>query len=150
MAMGAKLAAPEKDVICLEGDGGLMCGILSELETAAHYGIGVTTIVFNNGTLGHERFNMAAGQDYMDFQSGIDFAICDVLAQHRVVRQVGAVCLGAGPEERQVAGGASGFCRLPVRPPGSVRCRGRSACSRWWACCSWGSLAPLLRWPCSA
>lgn len=74
MAMGAKLARPDMDVICLEGDGGLMCGILSELETAAHHGIGVTTIVFNNGTLGHERFNMREGQQFMDFTPGIDFA----------------------------------------------------------------------------
>jgi acetolactate synthase-1/2/3 large subunit len=74
MAMGAKLARPDLDVICLEGDGGLMCGILAELETAAHYGIGVTTIVFNNGTLGHERYNMHGGQEYMDFSGGIDFA----------------------------------------------------------------------------
>lgn len=75
MALGAKLAAPDMDVICLEGDGGIMCGILSELETAAHYNIGVTTVVFNNGTLGHERWNMHAAQEYMDFSEGIDFAM---------------------------------------------------------------------------
>src|SRR5205814_2116042 len=54
MALGAKLAAPDKDVICFEGDGGITCGILAELETAARHRIGVTTIVFNNATLGHE------------------------------------------------------------------------------------------------
>jgi acetolactate synthase-1/2/3 large subunit len=74
MAMGAKLARPDMDVICFEGDGGLMCGILSELETAAHYRIGVTTVVFNNGTLGHERYNMRNGREFMDFLPGIDFA----------------------------------------------------------------------------
>src|SRR5207247_2923058 len=51
MALGAKLAAPDKDVICFEGDGGIMCGILGELETAARCHIGVTTVVFNNATL---------------------------------------------------------------------------------------------------
>jgi acetolactate synthase-1/2/3 large subunit len=74
MALGAKLAAPEKDVICFEGDGGIMCGILGELETAARCNIGLTTVVFNNATLGHERFNMHGGLEYMDFLPGIDFA----------------------------------------------------------------------------
>ena len=75
MALGAKLAAPDKDVICLEGDGGITCGPLAELETAARCKIGVTTIVFNNGLLGHERYNMSSPQaEYMDFLPGIDFA----------------------------------------------------------------------------
>lgn len=75
MALGAKLAAPDKDVICLEGDGGITCGPLAELETAARCKIGVTTIVFNNGLLGHERYNMWGRQaEYMDFLPGIDFA----------------------------------------------------------------------------
>ncbi|MSQ23079.1 MAG: thiamine pyrophosphate-binding protein [Chloroflexi bacterium] len=89
MAMGAKLGAPGMDVICLEGDGGLMCGVLAEIETAAHYGIGVTTVVFNNGTLGHERFNMHAAHTYMDFSPGLDFAAvarglrCDAIRVER-------------------------------------------------------------------
>jgi acetolactate synthase-1/2/3 large subunit len=74
MAVGAKLAAPDRDVICFEGDGGIMCGILGELETAARCNVGVTTVVFNNATLGHERFNMHGGLEYMDFLPGIDFA----------------------------------------------------------------------------
>jgi acetolactate synthase-1/2/3 large subunit len=74
MALGAKLAAPEKDVICLEGDGGITCGPLAELETAARCKIGVTTIVFNNGLLGHERYNMwGRPAEYMDFLP-MDFA----------------------------------------------------------------------------
>jgi acetolactate synthase-1/2/3 large subunit len=76
MALGAKLAAPDKDVICFEGDGGIMCGILGELETAARYGIGVTTVVFNNSTLGHERWNMPGPRGAaMNFLTGIDFAM---------------------------------------------------------------------------
>jgi len=75
MAIGAKLAAPDKDVICLEGDGGITCGPLAELETLARCKIGVTTIVFNNGLLGHERYNMWGRQaQYMDFLPGVDFA----------------------------------------------------------------------------
>ncbi len=75
MALGAKLAAPDRDVICLEGDGGITCGPLAELETAARCRIGVTTIVFNNGVLGHERYNMwGKPAEYMHFLPGIDFA----------------------------------------------------------------------------
>jgi acetolactate synthase-1/2/3 large subunit len=75
MALGAKLAAPDKDVICLEGDGGITCGPLAELETAARCRIGVTTIVFNNARLGHERHNMwGSPAEYMDFLPDIDFA----------------------------------------------------------------------------
>jgi acetolactate synthase-1/2/3 large subunit len=76
MALGAKLAAPDKDVICLEGDGGITCGPLAELETAARCRIGVTTIVFNNARLGHERHNMWGRQaEYMDFLPNIDFSM---------------------------------------------------------------------------
>lgn len=76
MALGAKMAAPDKDVICFEGDGGIMCGILAELETAARYKIGVTTVVFNNGTLGHERWVTSGPQaKALDFLPGIDFAM---------------------------------------------------------------------------
>ncbi|HXF81148.1 MAG TPA: thiamine pyrophosphate-binding protein [bacterium] len=74
MALGAKLAAPERDVICLEGDGGITCGPLAELETAARCRIGVTVIVFNNGVLGHERYNMwGRPAEYMAFLP-MDFA----------------------------------------------------------------------------
>ena len=55
LAIGAKLAAPDRKVICFEGDGGLLCGILPELETAARYNVAVVVVVFNNGTLQLER-----------------------------------------------------------------------------------------------
>ncbi len=71
MAIGAKLAAPDKRVICFEGDGGLMCGILSELETAARYNVALTVIVFNNGGLNEP--GMPA-EDCVDFLPGINFA----------------------------------------------------------------------------
>lgn len=75
MAIGAKLAAPEKRVICFEGDGGLMCGILAELETAARYGLDIVVVVFNNGTYLHEKIRMRGPlAEEMDFLPGIDFA----------------------------------------------------------------------------
>jgi acetolactate synthase-1/2/3 large subunit len=46
-ALGAKVANPEKAVVSITGDGGFMFGV-QELATAAQYGIGLVTIVFNN------------------------------------------------------------------------------------------------------
>lgn len=50
-AVGAKLAAPERSVVALCGDGGfLMSG--QEIETAVRYGAGITVLVFRNGMHG--------------------------------------------------------------------------------------------------
>ena len=46
-ALGVKVANPDKAVISITGDGGLMFGI-QELATAAQYQIAVVTLVFNN------------------------------------------------------------------------------------------------------
>lgn len=46
-ALGAKLANPDRPVVCLTGDGGFMMAD-QELHTAAEHGVDVTTVVFNN------------------------------------------------------------------------------------------------------
>jgi acetolactate synthase-1/2/3 large subunit len=46
-SLGAKCGAPERPVICFTGDGGFWYH-LSELETAARYGINTVTVVNNN------------------------------------------------------------------------------------------------------
>lgn len=76
VAIGAKLAAPEKHVICFEGDGGIMCGILAELEMAARYNIAIVVVVFNNGAYLLEKQHL---KDYelnkeMNFLPGLNFA----------------------------------------------------------------------------
>jgi acetolactate synthase-1/2/3 large subunit len=49
-ALGAKIAAPDKNVLCIIGDGSFgMTGL--ELETAVRYGIKTVTLVYNNGGL---------------------------------------------------------------------------------------------------
>ncbi len=53
-AIGAKLADPERQVICVSGDGGFGY-VMNELETAARYGVDILVVVFNNGTLGFQR-----------------------------------------------------------------------------------------------
>ena len=52
--MGAKLAAPEKLCVNIMGDAAIgMTGM--DIETAARNGIGILTIVFNNGVMAAER-----------------------------------------------------------------------------------------------
>jgi acetolactate synthase-1/2/3 large subunit len=48
-ALGVKVANPHRAVVSLTGDGGFMFGV-QELATAAEHGIGVVTLLFNNGS----------------------------------------------------------------------------------------------------
>ncbi len=50
-AIGAAVAAPERDVICFAGDGCFMM-TCQELATAAHHGLALTVIVANNNRYG--------------------------------------------------------------------------------------------------
>jgi acetolactate synthase-1/2/3 large subunit len=54
MALGVKVARPDKPVVSITGDGGFMFGV-QDLATAVQYGIGLTTIVFNNNSFGNVR-----------------------------------------------------------------------------------------------
>lgn len=56
-AMAAKCCLPEKQVVCITGDGGLAM-VLADLITASRYGFLITLIVLNNGTLQMERDKM--------------------------------------------------------------------------------------------
>jgi acetolactate synthase-1/2/3 large subunit len=52
LAMGAKLAAPDKTVVNIMGDAAFgMAGM--DIETAARAGLGTLTIIFNNGVMTH-------------------------------------------------------------------------------------------------
>ena len=53
-ALGAKCAVPERPVVCFTGDGGFWYH-LTELETAARYGINTVTVVNNNHSLNQEK-----------------------------------------------------------------------------------------------
>ena len=53
-ALGAKVANPERAVLSITGDGGFGWG-LAELSTARKYGIGLVTVVFNDGAYGNVR-----------------------------------------------------------------------------------------------
>jgi acetolactate synthase-1/2/3 large subunit len=62
-AVGAKLAFPEREVICFCGDGDfLMCG--QDLATAMRYGVNFVTVVLDNGAYGTIRMHQE--RDYPD------------------------------------------------------------------------------------
>ena len=51
-ALGAKVAQPDRPVVCMAGDGGFMFNS-SELATAVKYGINVVTVLFRNDSYGN-------------------------------------------------------------------------------------------------
>jgi len=53
-AIGAKLGNPDKDVICITGDGGMQMNI-QEMATAVAMELPVIICIFNNGYLGNVR-----------------------------------------------------------------------------------------------
>jgi acetolactate synthase-1/2/3 large subunit len=52
MALGVKVAHPDKPVVAVTGDGGFMFGS-SELATAVQHGINLVTVLFNNSSYGN-------------------------------------------------------------------------------------------------
>ena len=52
VALGAKVAQPDKAVVALSGDGGFMFNS-QELSTAVNYGINAVVVVFNDGAYGN-------------------------------------------------------------------------------------------------
>jgi len=55
-AVAAKIAAPERQVVCFSGDGCLMMTV-QELATAVQFGAPIVVIVFNNGIYGTIRMH---------------------------------------------------------------------------------------------
>ena len=51
-ALGAKIAMPDRPVVCMAGDGGFLFNAV-ELATAVKYGIDVVTVVFSNDSYGN-------------------------------------------------------------------------------------------------
>ncbi len=78
-ALGAKLAAPDRPVVCVTGDGGFGYA-LAELETAARCGIAVTVIVLDNGVLG---WSLHYNRAFHDREGATAFAPTDFAAVAR-------------------------------------------------------------------
>lgn len=75
IAMGAKVARPDRPVMCTVGDMGMMCNI-GELETAVREGIPVVCVVFNDQGLGNERAyqkELYGGRLYAVDYGAVDF-----------------------------------------------------------------------------
>lgn len=53
-SLGVKVGNPDRAVVSISGDGGFLFGV-QELATAVQHGIGVVSIVFNNGAFGNVR-----------------------------------------------------------------------------------------------
>ena len=54
-AVGVKVAQPDKQVICLQGDGGFLFGQAMALWTMSRYQIPVTTVLYNNRSYNETR-----------------------------------------------------------------------------------------------
>jgi len=64
-ALGAKVAAPDKQVVCVVGDGGFLYAC-AELATAVRYGINLITVVFTD-----DAFGSTKGDQQTNFQGRI-------------------------------------------------------------------------------
>lgn len=51
-ALGAKVASPDRPVLCVSGDGGFLFAA-TEMATAVQHGINTVTVVFNDGAYGN-------------------------------------------------------------------------------------------------
>jgi acetolactate synthase-1/2/3 large subunit len=83
LAMGAKLAAPQKTVLNVMGDTAVgMCG--TDFETAAREKIGIITVILNNGAMGgYEKNIPIATEKYRSkFVTGDYTKLADSLGAH--------------------------------------------------------------------
>ncbi len=74
LAMGAKLAKPDRKVFCLVGDGGF-AHVWSELETCTREGIDVVVAVINNKVLAYQK--LAEQARWGKYTSACDFTAVD-------------------------------------------------------------------------
>lgn len=75
-ALGAKVATPDRPVICYTGDGGLL-QVLQDIETAVRYGLGIVVVVYNDESYGiiRHRQNLEYGRETGSNYEGPDFAM---------------------------------------------------------------------------
>ncbi|MDB5070867.1 MAG: decarboxylase, partial [Candidatus Eremiobacteraeota bacterium] len=92
-ALGAKIAAPERQVIVVAGDGGFHSGS-QDLETLARLGLDITIVVLNNNSNGLIRLyqNLGHGRDN---PKAVDFATVDFTALARANGCAGVMCASA-------------------------------------------------------
>jgi len=107
MAIGAALAAPERKVLFLSGDAGLMQG-LQDLDTIGRFTPNVLTVVYNDESLGAEFHKLGAKglvREKADYPSPDFAAIAPLLGVRGsrarsiedIEQQVAAFLEGGGP-----------------------------------------------------
>ncbi len=91
-AMGAKVAVPDEEVICISGDSSFQM-TLQELGTLAQYGINVKTVIVNNGWQGMVRQWQQAfyGERYSSSNMEVGAPNFEMLAQAYNVKGI-TVC----------------------------------------------------------
>lgn len=77
-AMGAKVAVPDEEVICISGDASIQMNI-QELGTLAQYGINVKTVIINNGWQGMVRQWQEAFYDERYSQSNMQTGMPNIV-----------------------------------------------------------------------
>ena len=108
-ALGVKVANPDKAVVAISGDGGLLYGI-QELATAVKYRINVVTVLFNNNSYGNVRRNQI--ERYGGRLLGVDLHNPDFM---KLTESFGALGLRAStPAELKVALERALAADLPV------------------------------------
>ena len=85
-ALGAKLVAPSRQVVCLIGDGDFGM-VMQDLETVARLGLQLATVVYNNGAYGQK---VIQHKDYGGRYVGVDFTNPDFGAYARLFGLTGA------------------------------------------------------------
>jgi acetolactate synthase-1/2/3 large subunit len=76
-SLGAQLAAPDRQVVCITGDGGIGYHI-ADIETALRLDLPVTVVILNNGTLAFEEHvqNLLYGRAVLEVDrfTDVDYA----------------------------------------------------------------------------
>ncbi len=131
VAIGAALAAPDKRIVCVSGDGSILMNI-QELATLAELNLSVTIVIFNNAQLGMvcQQQEILYNKRYSasQFASVPDFA---ALAQAFGIRGVSVNMRGNPLGELEAAINGEGPCLidvaidassnvLPMVPPGAA------------------------------
>jgi len=80
LAMGAKLGAPDRRTVCVEGDGGFMM-VVQDLETAVRYDIDVKVLVYNNYSHGTQKLRQARLFDERFLGTDVDNPPFDALVE---------------------------------------------------------------------
>ena len=101
-ALGAKCAAPDRPVVCFTGDGGFWYH-MSELETAARYGINAVTVINNNRGLTQDKRGDEVAYEGREGNSDELWCYTDVDFAH-IARTIG--CFGTRVEKPSELSGA--------------------------------------------